>query len=197
MASKQAYKAFQELLNANGFPVGTADGVVGPKTRAGALRFQRAFAGGRGGLPLLQRSGAIDDATLKAAAELPYLSANFKATEFRCKDNRCQRAWVLRELVIALEAYRRHLGGPVNVVSGYRCPTHNTRVGGAKASQHAFAAPDGSGGAADIPGQLSTAQVKALGVFGGLGFKASTGRVTHVDVRQVNKANPTIWRYSS
>lgn len=87
--------------------------------------------------------------------------------------------------------------GPITIISGYRCPDHNTRVGGAKASQHCFAAPDSCGGAADLPGQLSVAEVKALGVFGGIGFKASTGKVTHVDVRQVDKSNPTVWRYSS
>lgn len=197
MSTVEAYKAFQGLLNANGFPVGKPDGVVGPMTRAGALRFQRAFAGGRRGLPLLERTGAVDDATLRAATELPHLSAHFRSTEFRCKCGHCHRAWVLRELIVALEGYRRALGGPVTVVSGYRCPNHNKRVGGAKASQHCYAAPDTSGAAADIAGQLSTAQVKTLGLFGGIGFKASTGKVTHVDVRQVSKSKPTVWRYSS
>lgn len=197
MSTVEAYKAFQELLNANGFPVGKADGVVGPMTRAGALRFQRAFAGGRSGSPLLERTGVVDDATLRAATELPYLSANFRSPEFRCKCGQCNRAWVLRELVVALEGYRRSLGGPLNVISGYRCPSHNKRVGGAKASQHCYGAPDTSGAAADIPGQLATEQVRALGLFGGIGFKASTGKVTHVDVRHVNHSSPTIWRYSS
>lgn len=41
------------------------------------------------------------------------------------------------ELYDALEALRYHIGNkPVNVVSGYRCHTHNTKVGGAKNSQH-------------------------------------------------------------
>ena len=43
-----------------------------------------------------------------------------------------------------LEPLRRHVGGPILISSGYRCPALNTAVGGATGSQHM------TGEAADI-----------------------------------------------
>jgi hypothetical protein len=131
------------------------------------------------------------------------LSANFSYVEFRCKDGgafqECQRIWVLRGHVRRLEAYRAKIGTPVRIVSGCRCKRHNARVGGAKSSQHMF------GAASDIQGLLTVPQRKRLELFAGLGFKGSTGKVIHVDSRDIGGHNltdgrptrPTTWEYSS
>jgi hypothetical protein len=57
MTLKQA----QEKLNEKGFPVGTADGVMGPKTRAELIRFQKSH-----GLPA---TGTLDQATIAALSQ--------------------------------------------------------------------------------------------------------------------------------
>lgn len=66
------------------------------------------------------------------------LTKNFSLRELRCRDGSdvpdeymgnayaiAERAQVLRDLV-----------GPLRVVSGYRSPEHNKRIGGAKRSKH-------------------------------------------------------------
>ena len=39
-------------------------------------------------------------------------------------------------LIEALEDLRERIGKPVRIISGYRCPEYNRRVGGAPRSQH-------------------------------------------------------------
>lgn len=131
------------------------------------------------------------------------MSANFSYVEFRCKDGgafpECRRIWVLRGHVRRLEAYRAKVETPVRVVSGCRCKRHNARVGGSTSSQHMF------GTASDIQGLLTVPQRKRLELFAGLGFKGSTGKVIHVDSRDIGGHNltagsptrPTTWEYGT
>lgn len=66
-------------------------------------------------------------------------------------------------------------GQPLHIVSGYRSPAHNTRVGGATRSQHL------RGAAADIPrGYATVAEAMEAG-FTGIG--SSGPWAIHVDVR--------------
>jgi uncharacterized protein YcbK (DUF882 family) len=68
------------------------------------------------------------------------LTENFNSSEFDCKDgtkvpekymNNCQ------EVANNLQVLRNHLGVPVTITgSGYRTPSHNAKVKGAKNSQH-------------------------------------------------------------
>lgn len=136
---------------------------------------------------------ATKGALTKSLAAGGALSAHFKAGEFACKCggrySACRRIWVTRTQLRALEVYRAKVG-PTSLVSGCRCPSHNKAVGGASASQHM------AGKAADIPGALTTASVKALRVFTGIGYKSSTGRVVHVDTRPGSTSAPTVWAYS-
>lgn len=108
-----------------------------------------------------------------------YLSPNFREAEFAC--NHCGRLHengVPSALLDILEDVRAHFGKPVNINSGYRCPTHNANVGGAKNSMHML------GIAADfwIKGVDPADAYAYLDpiVTGGLG-KYNT--FTHVDVR--------------
>lgn len=66
---------------------------------------------------------------------------HFRFAEFRSKGN--GRIKVHRDLVRGLDHYRKRYG-PTAVVSAYRDPLHNAKVGGARNSQHLY------GNAADI-----------------------------------------------
>lgn len=86
----------------------------------------------------------------------------------------------LQRLAPALQALR-DAAGPLFVTSAYRCPRHNTAVGGAKDSQHTF------GLAADVvsrtksPAELADLADKIPAFHkGGIGRYVSW---THVDVR--------------
>lgn len=52
--------------------------------------------------------------------------------------------WLKYLCVYVLEPLRKHMGRPISISSGYRCPRVNTLVGGVKNSQHMY------GQAADI-----------------------------------------------
>ena len=67
------------------------------------------------------------------------LTAHFKWEEFDCKDgNKVPQAYWgnLQLLATNLEALRRAVNKPIQIISGYRSPAHNKAVGGAKSSQH-------------------------------------------------------------
>lgn len=86
------------------------------------------------------------------------LTTSFKWEEFDCHDgSKVPREYWgnVRLLATNLEALRRKIGRPIVIVSGYRSPGHNKKVGGAKGSQHLTAS------AADIkvPG-IDPVQVK-------------------------------------
>lgn len=133
---------------------------------------------------------------------LSTMSAHFSFIEFRCKDGgafpECQRIWEQRAQVRRLEAYRTKVG-VVRIVSGCRCKRRNTAVGGATSSQHLF------GAASDVLGLVTVAQRRQMRLFAGLGFQASTGKVVHVDSRDVSghnttngsPAQPTVWKYAT
>lgn len=105
------------------------------------------------------------------------LSENFVLVEFASRDG-ADKVLVHPALVSLLETIREHFGRPVIVNSGYRSPSHNRRVGGAKNSRHVM------GLAADIvvkgiPPAEVAAYVETLEP-GGLGRYAN---FVHVDVQ--------------
>ncbi len=112
------------------------------------------------------------------------ISAHFSRSEFR--DRRTgELVGPSHELVHVLEAIRAQAGGrPLRIVSGYRSPSSNAAVGGARRSQHL------KGTAADIPpGFVTPAQAAACGARG-IGKRGMWA--THVDVRP---GAVTIWSY--
>lgn len=88
------------------------------------------------------------------------LTKNFDSVEFACKDGSdtpCDVLLNLKEVAINLQALRDYAGVPITINSGYRSPSYNARVGGAKNSQHL------TGKAADITMQgKKTVQIKAM-----------------------------------
>ena len=93
----------------------------------------------------------------------------------------------VRLLAKNLQVLREHVGKPVRIISGYRSPKYNRKIGGAKKSQHMQAK------AADIKiSGMSPAEVKATIVqlikegkmhSGGIGLYTT---FTHYDVRGWN-----------
>ncbi len=69
-----------------------------------------------------------------------WISEHFRWDEFRCSDGTAvparYRANVTKLCETMLEPIREAWGRPVTILSGYRTPTWNGRVEGAKASQH-------------------------------------------------------------
>ena len=65
------------------------------------------------------------------------ISPHFHEDEFACKCcGKIGDKKQLQILVARLEMLRSQFNKPIKVISGYRCSNHNTKVGGAKRSQH-------------------------------------------------------------
>lgn len=111
-----------------------------------------------------------------------YISPNFKVREFACKDG-SDVILIDDALPRILQKIREYYNKPVTIVSGYRTPAYNKKVGGVTHSQHM------KGTAADIIVKgISPAQVFA-DIDGGRIFGPHAGGLgkyqgfTHVDVR--------------
>lgn len=110
------------------------------------------------------------------------LSTNFKASEFACKGKGCcSTVQIDEKLVEYLQKIRDHFG-KVIITSGYRCQTHNKKVGGASGSRHT------KGQAADFyiegvePAEIAkyaeSIGVKGIGLYG-----PEDGNFVHIDTR--------------
>ena len=118
-------------------------------------------------------------------------SEHFTEAELACRH--CGINGVVQSLLDAIEALRLKVGAPVIVNCAYRCPAHNTAVGGVPNSQHVL------GRAADIrvAGKTSRELYElALHVSGirGLGVSDHAGYL-HLDVRE--SLLVARWCYSS
>jgi uncharacterized protein YcbK (DUF882 family) len=116
------------------------------------------------------------------------LSPHFYSDEFN--DPSTGTANVDMRLVRALEELRSLIGRPIKILSGYRSPAHNAKVGGAQSSKHC------TGEAADIQvngmdlldlltavGQVSAFKASGFGLYPEENF-------IHVDV---NRDKPARW----
>lgn len=70
------------------------------------------------------------------------LSDNFSLSEFRCNDGTDvpdEYMDNVRKLAENLQILREIIGKPIIVISGYRSPEYNKKIGGVKRSQHMLA----------------------------------------------------------
>lgn len=112
------------------------------------------------------------------------LSANFNSKEFDCHGSGCcSQTTVNPVLVKYLQKIREHFNQPITITSGYRCPIHNRRIGGATGSRHS------KGDAADIvvkntePAEVAK-YAESIGVKGiGLYETDKDGYFVHIDAR--------------
>ena len=113
------------------------------------------------------------------------LSANFKVSEFACKDG-SDTVFISPGIVMVLQKIRDHFEKPVIINSAYRNDAYNKKVGGADYSQHKY------GTAADIhingvsPAEIAEFVETIMPNTGGIGIYSS---FVHVDVR----ANRARW----
>ena len=117
--------------------------------------------------------------------ERTHYTPNFSRRELSCKCGCTTPVGValnLEKLAKALEELRTLANSPLTITSGYRCPRHNSRIGGAKGSQHMH------GIAADIsskrltPKELAELAEKVPAFAnGGIGVYS---RWIHVDIRE-------------
>jgi uncharacterized protein YcbK (DUF882 family) len=118
------------------------------------------------------------------------LEKNFTLSEFRCKDGSDIPESLMvnvQKLAKNLQVLRDYLGVPIRIISGYRSPKYNRRIGGARRSQHMQAR------AADIkikgmtPKEVKRVIVKLIGegkmATGGIGLYRT---FTHYDTRGWN-----------
>ena len=118
------------------------------------------------------------------------LEENFSLSEFKCKDGSDVPEELLDNVKLLaenLQVLRIHLGKPIRIISGYRSPKYNRRIGGAKRSQHMTAK------AADIkvsgmtPAEVKSEIIKLIKEgkmhTGGVGLYTT---FTHYDVRGRN-----------
>lgn len=114
------------------------------------------------------------------------LSENFNSSEFDCHGSGCCSETIINpKLVEYVQKIRDHFGKSITVTSGYRCPVHNKRIGGATGSRHS------KGDAADIvvsgvaPAEVAK-YAESIGIKGiGLYETNADGHFTHVDTRDV------------
>ena len=112
------------------------------------------------------------------------LSTYFTSNEFDCHGSGCCSSTLINpELVKYLQKIREHFNAPITITSGYRCLTHNSRVGGATGSRHT------KGDAADIvvkgvaPREVAK-YAENIGIKGiGLYETSADGFFTHIDTR--------------
>ena len=115
------------------------------------------------------------------------LTKNFSLSEFKCRDGSCVPDEYIENVELLaknLQVLRDCLARPIRVISGYRSPKYNRKIGGARRSQHMLAK------AADIkvsgmtPDEVRTTVLQLIkeGKMqqGGLGRYRS---FTHYDVR--------------
>lgn len=184
MGFDHAYRNFSLALK--GFQFGWAlgkglkvDGVLGPATSAALVKSLARLRDGK-----------------------PTMSWHFSFTEFRCKCggafSSCKRMWTSRRHVLRLEKYRKTIKQVVRIISGYRCPGHNARVGGARNSQHLY------GYSSDFVGVVPADTLADWHIFAGVGQGGRTGLAVHGDSRDLSPYNfthgtrlaPSRWTYS-
>lgn len=115
-------------------------------------------------------------------AEALQITANFSGKEFYC--NHCKQLLIDENLVKKLQQLRDIYGTGIIITSGYRCPTHNARVGGSNQSLH----KDGKAADFIMAGRHNAFQVftEACKIFGRVGLYQSTNNpmsaYIHVDI---------------
>ncbi len=103
--------------------------------------------------------------------------ANFAVSELACKCGCNSVKWEER-FADMLQTLRERSGGPLIVRSGYRCPTHNSRIGGATRSRHM--AGDAADVYSNIRSNFELLKIAESMGFGGIGIGST---IVHVDTR--------------
>ena len=119
------------------------------------------------------------------------ITENFSLHEFRCRDGSDvpeEYMENVRELCENLQVLRDYIQKPITVISGYRSPTYNRKIDGARRSQHLLAKAGDLIVKGMTPGEVKEAIVHLIkeGKMkkGGVGLYTY---FTHYDVRGFNR----------
>ena len=130
-------KQRQKRLKYIGLYKGKVNGKENKDTKAAYLKLQKKY------FPKDEqdgRYGANTEILLINAYRVKKYCTHFKLEEFKCECNGkyCTRypAKLSKTLLKYAEKSRKHLGVPMTVTSGLRCPRFNTLCGGASFSKH-------------------------------------------------------------
>jgi len=112
----------------------------------------------------------------------------FKREEFAC--NCCGENLIQDDLLDKLDKVRERCGFPFHISSGFRCPSHNAKVGGASESAHV------TGDAADIVCKFSSQRYLIIAAALQEGFRriGIEGSFVHLDIAD-DKAQDVLWTY--
>jgi zinc D-Ala-D-Ala carboxypeptidase len=120
---------------------------------------------------------------------------HFKIDEFSC--SHCGLNLIDHAFVTELDELRHRLGYPLPITSGYRCPTHNSKV-----SSTGRTGPHTTGRAADIGVDRARAyevlQTALLMKFTGIGVQQKgSSRFIHLDnlPNGPGQPRPVVWSY--
>jgi uncharacterized protein YcbK (DUF882 family) len=125
------------------------------------------------------------------------LSEHFRSEEFACKCcGTLPPSGIDETLIECLEMLRFLIGSPLRIVSGYRCPEYNKKVGGARRSKHllGYAADvQVAGTTADRSVTLISKHADKITEFnrGGIGLYKT---FVHLDVRGKHGQKKARWQ---
>ena len=114
----------------------------------------------------------------------------FEPWEFASKGN--GKLHVSRDMIAALDRVRAAVGHPIQILSAFRDPDHNARVGGAKASRHTVgdAVDINLAGLNEVERHALMWHLLAEG-FTSFGSYARSPNMLHADMRSAAR----IWRH--
>lgn len=117
------------------------------------------------------------------------LSPHFSSSEFRCLCG-CGQVAISPGLIQTLEAIREYAGYPINVESGFRCPTQNAAAGGSAQSAHL------TGEAADFRIRSDHERFKFIeaAIMAGVSRVGVARTFLHLDISKRN-AQEVCWGY--
>jgi hypothetical protein len=184
-------KQKQCLLYYLGYYVGNIDGDWGTLSKTACKAFQQDHG--------LKADGVFGEATAKAARAAVAADKTvtpevddwddiefFSKKEFKCKcgGRYCDGypADIDLTMVKYADEIRRHIGKPLGVNSGLRCPQHNRNEGGVDGSQHTLGTAVDLGKPSGVtPAKMAEIAEEVMGNTGGIGIY-SWG--IHIDTRK-------------
>lgn len=114
----------------------------------------------------------------------------FKETEFKCPC--CGKVSLNENLIPTLDRIRGMYGKPMYITSGYRCPEHNTEVGGKPSSAHL------TGEAADISCVSDRDRFNLIyaAITSGINRIGISSKFIHIDISESLPQN-VLWLYGA
>jgi uncharacterized protein YcbK (DUF882 family) len=124
------------------------------------------------------------------------LSNHFNSSEFECPCSACKdkEQYIDEELISKLEEVRVEYGSGIVINSGYRCPSHNKKIGGKENSSHMKGLAADPSPARKTLDDLDLLYELCFNKFDNIGDGRKKGFV-HVDTRPNKSTGKRHWIY--